>query len=143
MARPERGPRNMSVPKRVAFSVATVVLFFGLLELVLTAAGVRPVLVEEDPYVGFSSQLRLYEPTGRGDELRTARNKLQLFNEQTFSRAKPSGVYRIFTLGGSTTYGRPFDDRTSFSGWLRTYLTALDDSKVWEVINAGGISYAT
>src|SRR5690606_27033955 len=30
-----------------------------------------------------------------------------------------------------------------FSGWLREYLAALEPARRWEVINAGGISYAS
>ncbi|WP_218934558.1 tetratricopeptide repeat protein [Rosistilla ulvae] len=56
---------------------------------------------------------------------------------------KSPDTYRIFCLGGSTTYGRPYDDETSFVGFLREYLPAIDRSKDWEVINAGGISYAS
>ena len=55
---------------------------------------------------------------------------------------KESGVTRIICLGGSTTYGRPYNDKTSFCGWLREFLPAVDPSRQWEVINAGGISYA-
>ncbi|MFN7893905.1 MAG: hypothetical protein ACK5OC_26705, partial [Pirellula sp.] len=46
-------------------------------------------------------------------------------------------------MGGSTTYGHPFFDSTSFSGWLREFLPVHDPSCHWEVINAGGISYAS
>ena len=46
-------------------------------------------------------------------------------------------------MGGSTTYGRPFDDATSFCGWLRELLPVADPSRQWELINAGGISYAS
>ena len=46
-------------------------------------------------------------------------------------------------MGGSTTFGRPFDDRTSFCGWLREFLPVADPSRRWEVVNAGGISYAS
>ena len=46
-------------------------------------------------------------------------------------------------MGGSTTYGHPYDDATSFSGWLREFLPVVDGSQKWEVINCGGISYAS
>jgi tetratricopeptide (TPR) repeat protein len=52
-------------------------------------------------------------------------------------------VTRIFCTGGSTTYGRPYDDATSFCGWLRELLPVADPSRDWELINAGGISYAS
>lgn len=73
----------------------------------------------------------------------TAANKLSYFNAQTFKKSKASGTFRIFCLGGSTTFGRPFDDRTSYAAWLRELLPLTDNGKHWEVINAGGISYAS
>jgi tetratricopeptide (TPR) repeat protein len=75
--------------------------------------------------------------------LRTARNKRSLFNDQEFPKEKSAGTYRIFCMGGSTTYGRPYFDNVSFCGWLRAYLQAADPTRNWEVINAGGISYAS
>ena len=142
---PEQSPR-LSTGKKVIFSLVTTVMFFLVLELLLAGCGVRPILYEDDPYVGFSSHIPLFAE--RTDEdgriyLTTARNKLKWFNEQQFPKNKPVGGYRIFCLGGSTTYGHPYDDRTSFCGWLREFLSAADSSRQWEVINAGGISYAS
>ena len=136
-------PESIPTARKIAFAVLAVAIFFGLVELVLALAGVRPVLVEEDPYVGFSSSIKLFRSTADGARLETAPNKLGWFNRQVFPASKPAGTIRIFTLGGSTTYGRPFEDTTSFSGWLRAYLRAADPTTRWEVINAGGISYAS
>jgi hypothetical protein len=46
-------------------------------------------------------------------------------------------------MGGSTTYGHPYEDPTSFCGWLRELLNAAAPDHRWEVVNAGGISYAS
>ncbi len=119
------------------------VLFFGSVELALYLVGIQPILVKEDPYVGFQSSLKLFEPSEDRQEMRTASNKLRHFNRQAFPRHKGPNSFRIFTVGGSTTYGRPYDDATSFSAWLRAYLTALDPDRQWEVVNGGGISYAS
>ena len=67
----------------------------------------------------------------------------RFFNKQQFDRKKDKGVTRVFCLGGSTTFGRPYDDLTSFCGWLRELLPVADPSRKWELINAGGISYAS
>ncbi|PYJ06331.1 MAG: hypothetical protein DME25_06915, partial [Verrucomicrobia bacterium] len=73
----------------------------------------------------------------------TARNKQRAFNLQRFSARKPKNTCRIFCLGGSTAYGHPYGDSTSFCGWLRAMLPRADPSRAWELINCGGISYAS
>ena len=137
---------KMSVWKRLLFAVVTIVALFVSVETVLKVLGVRPVLYDEDPYVGFSSYIPLFveqtEPNGETVRV-TAKNKLGLFNPQQFAGHKSAGTYRIFCMGGSTTFGRPYDDTTSFCGWLRAMLHRADPSREWELINAGGISYAS
>jgi tetratricopeptide (TPR) repeat protein len=126
--------------------VAAVLIFFLLLEGGLALFGVKPATQAEDPFVGFASNAPLFVPSRGADGaelLVTASNKKDYFNRQSFPRQKAPNTVRVFTLGGSTTYGRPYDDSTSFSGWLRELLPAADKSRHWEVINAGGISYAS
>ena len=141
-----RSPRRLTLAKKITFSIVSTFVFAILLELILSAAGVHPVLDDEDPYVGFSRYIPLFVEKGVADSspvMATAKNKLKFFNRQKFSRKKDPDTYRIFCLGGSTTYGRPYMDPTSFCGWLRAFLPDADPSKKWEVINAGGISYAS
>jgi len=132
--------------KHTLFTLIIVVVFFGTAELVLALAGVRPLLLTEDPFVGFAGNVPQFVEHTHPDGtvmLRTARNKRMLFNNQEFPKEKPPGTYRIFCMGGSTTYGRPYFDELSFCGWLRAYLNAADPARNWEVINAGGVSYAS
>lgn len=132
--------------KNVLLAIAAVTVFFGAVEFVLASLGVRPVLLTEDPMVGFAENVPQFVEATRPDGtdiLVTARNKRGLFNYQEFPRDKSAGSYRIFCMGGSTTYGRPYGDPVSFCGWLRTYLKAADPTRNWEVINAGGISFAS
>ena len=132
--------------KNILLSVIAVTVFFGAVELVLASFGVQPELLTEDPLVGFAENVPQFVEATRPDGtviLRTARNKRGLFNYQEFPREKGGNSYRIFCMGGSTTYGRPYGDRVSFCGWLRTYLKAADPTRNWEVINAGGISFAS
>ncbi len=139
-------PRRPPVWQAMLLPVVSVLLFFLLLEGALALFGVSPVTKTEDPFVGFAANVPLFVPdpaTPGGRRMVTARNKIQFFNPQSFLREKAAGTYRIFALGGSTTYGRPYNDTTSFSGWLRELLPQVDGSKRWEVINAGGISYAS
>jgi tetratricopeptide (TPR) repeat protein len=132
--------------KKALFSVLATAGFFVLLELLLMLGGVASGLPAGDPYVGFASTVPLYEQDGSSEGpgyMVSAANKVGLFNQQRFSAKKTPGTYRIVSLGGSTTYGRPYDDTASFSGWLREFLKAADTSRNWEVINAGGVSYAS
>ena len=138
-------PKNLSWRKKLLFGVGTLVVVLIALEGLLALGGVRPVLYEEDPYVGFSSQVPLFDEhkSADGPVMETAPHKLLYFRPQSFAKRKAGGTYRVFTIGGSTTYGQPFAEEVSFTGWLRTYLPVADSSRKWEVINCGGISYAS
>ncbi len=143
---PDREKVRLSWRKKLAFAAVATLLALLLVEAGLWLFGVRPVIATEDPYVGFSSLSPLFVETLDEDEtiwMETAENKRKWFNGQKFAPDKPDGTYRIFCLGGSTTFGRPYDDATSFCGFLRKYLPAADSSHPWEVINCGGISYAS
>ncbi len=140
------GARSLSWQKKLIFACVTTSGFFLLLEGTLGLFGVNPVTQTGDPLIGFSSQVPLLE-VGSNDAgetiLQTAPGKLIWFNHQAFVAKKPANTKRIFCVGGSTTYGRPFADLTSYSGWLRELLPVVDKSTTWEVINAGGVSYAS
>ena len=130
--------------KSILFTILLVTVFFAGLELVLALAGVRPVT--EDPFVGFAGSSPLFTEERQPDGsllLKTAQNKWRWFNrDQAFPKVKGAKSYRIFCMGESTTYGHPYGDRLSFCGWLRAFLKTADPTRDWEVINAGGISYA-
>ncbi|MCA9120149.1 MAG: tetratricopeptide repeat protein [Planctomycetaceae bacterium] len=137
--------RKLHYGKKFVFAILVTAGFFLLFEFGLGLCGIRAVTSSRDPFVGFS-QLPLLEPVqgANGEQLlTTAENKLVWFNSQTFPAHKPAGTRRIFCVGGSTTYGRPYWDATSYSGWLRELLPFADNSCEWEVINAGGVSYAS
>ncbi len=132
--------------KKLLFAVLATVLFFIVAEGLLAVLGVDSKGYENDPYVGFSGSSSLYVETTDANGMPTmerAPGKKALFNQQSFPVRKPDGAYRVFCVGGSTTYGRPYGDVTSFCGWLREFLTAAEPERQWEVINAGGISYAS
>jgi tetratricopeptide (TPR) repeat protein len=132
--------------KKIALGCGVTTTIFVLIELVLLVFGVVPLSKRTDPYVGFSGYAPLFvKSTSISGEpiFETAPSKVEWFNMQRFPARKDKGVTRIFCIGGSTTYGRPYDDRTSFCGWLRVFLSAVDPNRRWEVINAGGISYAS
>ena len=132
---------KLSVRKKLLFGLAATAGFFLLLELSLALAGVQPLYLTEDPFVGFQPGAKLFVPDG--EVMRTNSVKLCFFNPQSFPVKKGPDTYRIFCLGGSTTFGHPYDYRTSFGHWLQTRLEDADPDRTWEVINCGGISYAS
>lgn len=136
----------LETAKKLAFGLGAAAALLLLIEGALAAVGVVPLFERADPYVGFSDYAPLFHenrsPSGQA-YYETAPNKVRWFNVQRFPARKASGTTRIFCLGGSTTYGRPYDDRTSFAGWLRAFLPRVDPGRQWEVVNAGGISYAS
>ena len=139
-------PPALSRRKKLLFAGLTTLLVLGLLEVSLRLLGI-PAAPSRDVWAGFSPYAPLLQsakdPLGR-DVYTTRPEKLTWFNEQAFTAQKPTSGKRVFTVGGSTTYGRPYNDATSFTGWLREYIRAAE-SRVqnWEVVNAGGISYAS
>jgi tetratricopeptide (TPR) repeat protein len=115
-------------------------LFLAFVEGILRISGLTRT-DGEDPFVGFSGVRPLYEvKDGRAE---TSAAKLRYFNAVSFQAQKPPNTLRVFCFGGSTTYGHPFDGRTAFSRWLQDFLKASLPEKNVEVINAGGISYAS
>ena len=137
-------PRPMRWRKKLGYSLFTTLLFFVLLEGGLALTGISPIVDTSDPFVGFAGSSPLFVPDANdSSRLVTAPNKVAYFNKQSFPRRKRTGVVRVFCLGGSTTYGRPYDDGTSFAGWLRELLPRVAPDTSWEVINAGGVSYAS
>ncbi|MCA9129689.1 MAG: tetratricopeptide repeat protein [Planctomycetales bacterium] len=132
--------------RKLVFAFVPTCVLWLTCELVLLFCGVRPVSDTRDPYVGFAQNIphfRLSKNTAGEQVLAVQPNKLIWFNEQSFGKSKPANTKRIFCLGGSTTYGRPYADLTSYCGWLREFLPRLDPNTHWEVINLGGISYAS
>ncbi len=126
-------------------------LVIAVTGLVLLETGLRWFRVGDqalfgDPFLSFAAGRDLFErkvlPTGETVYV-TVPEKTAYFNHQEFPAEKSANTYRIFSLGGSTTAGRPYDDKVSFSGFLRRYLAAMDPSRQWEVVNAGAISYAS
>jgi tetratricopeptide (TPR) repeat protein len=132
--------------RNILFSVIIIAVVFGGAELLLALAGVKPLLLTQDPLVGFAGNVPQFVKATRKDGTEmyiTARNKSAYFNFQEFPQLKSDVAYRIFCVGGSTTYGRPYSHKVSFCGWLQAYLEAADPSRKWEVINVGGITYAS
>lgn len=143
------GPTTTTLRQKlllVGFGLGLFVVGLALIEGALALAGIDNELLDEDPYVGFAGAEDLFarQKLPSGEVVWATRPaKLGFFNPQQFAAEKPRGGYRIFALGGSTTAGRPYDDKVAFARWLEIYLRAMDPSRPWEVINAGADSYAS
>ena len=116
---------------------------FVFAELVCCLLGMGESRLEDDPFVGFSNLQPLFEKNSDGDRFVTATGRLKFFRPEEFAASKPAGTRRIFCLGGSTVQGRPFAKETSFTTWLELALGQAEPDQKWEVINCGGISYAS
>jgi len=126
--------------------VACGLLLLLVAEGALRVAGLGNRARRTDPFVGFERTYPLWVRTRTPDGrmvMATAPNKRSFFNYQEFSPRKAQGTVRIFCFGGSTTYGRPYRAETAFPRWLELNLQLRDPQHRYEVINAGGISYAS
>ncbi len=97
----------------------------------------------QDPFVGFSAVYPLFVPDDTGTNYEIPKARRQFFAPDSFPIQKAENTFRVFSFGGSTVQGRPFSKETSFTTWLKISLNEGDTSKNWEVVNCGGISYAS
>ena len=137
---------SLNWKKKLLFGTASTLFFFFSLELLLILLGVSTIASNRDPSAGFSRQVPLLAASVNSDGeqiLTTAANKESWFNIQSFPRNKDAGTNRVFCVGGSTTFGRPFSDSASYVRWVRELLGEVQPEVEWEVINAGGVSYAS
>jgi len=114
-----------------------------LLEVALRLVGVSPMPYSEDPFISFSNTAALFVRDDSDAFYHIAKERLSFFRPQSFPVIKSSDTFRIFMLGGSTVQGRPYAVETSFTSWLQTNLQAAQPNRQFEVINCGGISYAS
>ncbi len=136
----------LKVLQKLAIGITIAILLLLLAEGILRIVHYRGSSALEDPYLGFEGIYPLFGKTVQPDGrtlYSTNPNKIRLFNYQEFQSPKPPGVFRIFCFGGSTTYGRPLRFQTAYPKWLEILLNSMDPSRRYEVINAGGISYAS
>ena len=121
---------------------------FGLLLLTVLEGAFRLLDLDKgetpaDPFVGFSAIEPLFALNPRTNHYETAPEREHFFVKHSFHRAKPQNTYRIFAFGGSTVQGRPYSIETAFPKWLQLNLELAFPEKSFEVINCGGISYAS
>ena len=123
-------------------------VLLGLMPFVIVEASLRLLGLPRhvpavDPFVDLHNLRPLFEPDPEQPSmLRISPSRLHLFRPARFERAKPSGTYRVFALGGSTTQGEPYSTQTAFPTWMGLCLETAAERDV-EVINCGGLSYAS
>lgn len=138
----ERAPLR----RRVAFRALAVVLsLFPLVcfEFGFRLAGIGEVREADVPAIGFQATSPLFELDDAGEHFKIAESRQSYFYPDSFAVQKAANEFRIFCLGGSTVQGNPYSIETSFTTWLELSLNAADPSRQWEVVNCGGISYAS
>ena len=117
---------------------------FMILELALRVIAPqenRDVAV--DPYIDLQQQQALFELDTDANEWRIPEHRMNFFRPASFSAIKREDTKRIFVLGGSTVQGRPFSTETAFPTWMEMRLQILFPQVDFEVVNVGGISYAS
>jgi lysophospholipase L1-like esterase len=116
---------------------------FPLFEALCIALGWGQPNVYDDPFVGFSAVQPLFVRDDEGTRYRIPLSRRKFFAPESFPVDKSPGTFRIFVLGGSTVQGHPYSNETSFTTWLQLALSAADPDRQWEVVNCGGVSYAS
>lgn len=121
-------------------------LLLGLLPFVVIEGSLRvldlPTRVTADPFVDLHNLRPLFQQQTPG-VMEIAEERWNLFRPASFELPKPSNTVRIFALGGSTTQGEPYSTETSFAKWLEIDLQAAAPRQRIEVVNCGGLSYAS
>ncbi len=115
---------------------------FLIAELGIRLSGWRPP-ASADPFVGFQDIRPLFELTSDRSHYEIPVSRREYFEPDGFLAKKPDNEFRIFCLGGSTVQGRPYSIKTSFTTWLELSLKSADPSRSWNVVNCGGVSYAS
>ncbi len=144
---PDRAtPRPRSRLRGLLFRLTAVLIGLSpllLAEGIFRACGVGRATDYDDPFVGFSDIHPLFVLDDAGACYRIPKSRQSHFRPESFLADKPADEFRIIVLGGSTVQGRPYEIETSFTTWLELSLRAAEPDRRWEVVNCGGISYAS
>ncbi len=99
--------------------------------------------VDVDPLVDLHQLRPLFVRNESSGRWEIPQQRTNFFRPDSFLVEKPTGLRRIFVLGGSTVQGRPYATETAFSTWLKLRLQAASPETDFEVVNCGGVSYAS
>jgi hypothetical protein len=116
---------------------------FLLLEAGLRVFAPADGYARVNPVVDLSHLRPLFELNAGGDRMEIPLWRGNFFQPDSFLLKKPPNSRRIFVLGGSTVQGSPYSIETSFATWLKFRLQAAAPETQFEVVNCGGVSYAS
>lgn len=144
-----RGPTAPRVPTRARrWCWRLLAILLGLApfvacELALRVGGIAATDRTADPFLDFQGVRPLFVRNPATDRFEVPADRLVFFPPESFACHKSPREFRVFCLGGSTVHGHPYAFETAFSRWLELALGAADPSRTWEVVNCGGVSYAS
>ena len=129
-------------PKKILFAFLPTLVLLSVLEASLWIFGYESPVA--DPYESFVLRKPLFV-ANEVDGLTTAFPRRKFFHTQSFTVTKRPSTRRIFVFGGSTTYGYALDDpiRDGYVSRLGNMLARDDPRHTYEMINCGGIAYAS
>lgn len=119
--------------------VAGLVFAEGVCRLLNIGSSLETAIIQS----GFASSNPLFVLDQSKVLYNIAKSRLKFFVSESFPAEKGEDTFRIFCLGGSTVQGRPYAKETAFPEWLELSLKTADPNRDWEVINCGGVSYAS
>ncbi|MGB7344390.1 MAG: SGNH/GDSL hydrolase family protein [Pirellulaceae bacterium] len=137
--------RSHAVKLRIA-AITLACLPFVLLEIGLrlfSSPAAVSEAIDNDPLVDLHQLRPLFVLDKSADQWVIPPGRYNFFRPASFSAIKAPHTRRIFVLGGSTTQGRPYSTETAFSTWLQLRLQAASPEWSYEVVNCGGVSYAS
>jgi tetratricopeptide (TPR) repeat protein len=119
-------------------------VLLGLTPLLLLEAGLRLFWAPGGAFNPPVVALTTIDPFERsGDSIVTKKPFLPAMRPSRFAARKPAGELRIFCLGGSVTFGYPYDASLAWPSLLRQRLREVYPEVDTEVINLGGNSYGS
>lgn len=142
----KKSSRRSGRPRFILFHLGAMFVVLSplvLFELVLRLFVAAPAIHPDDPYVSFSGISPLFVLNSTGERFETAEERLDGFRPQSFAARKNPETLRLFCLGGSTVQGRPYSVESSFTTWLKLNVDAARPGTDHEIVNCGGISYAS
>ncbi len=146
--RPSNDPDGQRRPHK-RWLMRFLALSLGLMPLVLLELGLRigdeQVVegVDLDPLVNLEQLRPLFVLDRATQRWIIPPERMNFFRPASFPATKSKGTKRIFVIGGSTVQGRPYATETAFSTWLQLRLQAASPQTSFQVINCGGVSYAS